>query len=194
MPNGLALKALEGLSDVTPDKSSGFKTRGGFDSTKFQLYCTMNFEVARSKVKHFEKVGAAVVQWNHACFGVRGVSKRTGLYPVHGPSHILRSLVVVVVVTVMVVVVVVVRGRPEPRQALQPRDEVDVLGVTLMRIAWLFDGKGLEALYKAQSTLSYRDFSYRVLLLSRTHEKLLKFHYRPQMPAIARPAMTSWDI
>ncbi|MPC40970.1 hypothetical protein E2C01_034549 [Portunus trituberculatus] len=30
--------------------------------------------------------GAAVVQWNHACFGVRGVSKRTGSNPVHGPS------------------------------------------------------------------------------------------------------------
>ncbi|MPC09443.1 hypothetical protein E2C01_002055 [Portunus trituberculatus] len=25
-------------------------------------------------------------QWNHACFGVRGVSKRTGSNPVHGPS------------------------------------------------------------------------------------------------------------
>ncbi|MPD04841.1 hypothetical protein E2C01_100553 [Portunus trituberculatus] len=30
--------------------------------------------------------GAAVVQWNHACFGVRGVSKRTGSNPVHDPS------------------------------------------------------------------------------------------------------------
>ncbi|MPC07788.1 hypothetical protein E2C01_000355 [Portunus trituberculatus] len=30
--------------------------------------------------------GAAVVQWNHACFGVRGVSKRTSSNPVHGPS------------------------------------------------------------------------------------------------------------
>ncbi|MPC49180.1 hypothetical protein E2C01_042975 [Portunus trituberculatus] len=29
---------------------------------------------------------AAVVQWNHACFGVRRVSKRTGSNPVHGPS------------------------------------------------------------------------------------------------------------
>ncbi|MPC55131.1 hypothetical protein E2C01_049062 [Portunus trituberculatus] len=29
---------------------------------------------------------AAVVQCNHACFGVRGVSKRTGSNPVHGPS------------------------------------------------------------------------------------------------------------
>ncbi|MPC88102.1 hypothetical protein E2C01_082994 [Portunus trituberculatus] len=29
---------------------------------------------------------AAVVQWNHACFGVRGISKRTGSNPVHGPS------------------------------------------------------------------------------------------------------------
>ncbi|MPC24677.1 hypothetical protein E2C01_017764 [Portunus trituberculatus] len=28
----------------------------------------------------------AVVQWNHACFGVHGVSKRTGLNPVHDPS------------------------------------------------------------------------------------------------------------
>ncbi|MPC60247.1 hypothetical protein E2C01_054286 [Portunus trituberculatus] len=28
--------------------------------------------------------GAAVVQWNHACFGVQGVSKRTGSNPVHG--------------------------------------------------------------------------------------------------------------
>ncbi|MPC10235.1 hypothetical protein E2C01_002868 [Portunus trituberculatus] len=28
----------------------------------------------------------AVVQWNHACFAVRGVSKRTGSNPVHGPS------------------------------------------------------------------------------------------------------------
>ncbi|MPC95645.1 hypothetical protein E2C01_090864 [Portunus trituberculatus] len=26
-----------------------------------------------------------MVQWNHACFGVRGVSKRTGSNPVHGP-------------------------------------------------------------------------------------------------------------
>ncbi|MPC74514.1 hypothetical protein E2C01_068874 [Portunus trituberculatus] len=29
---------------------------------------------------------AAVVQWNHACFRVRGVSKRTGSNPAHGPS------------------------------------------------------------------------------------------------------------
>ncbi|MPC56713.1 Venom serine protease Bi-VSP [Portunus trituberculatus] len=29
---------------------------------------------------------AAVVQWNHACFGVRGISKRTGSNPVHDPS------------------------------------------------------------------------------------------------------------
>ncbi|MPC36953.1 hypothetical protein E2C01_030425 [Portunus trituberculatus] len=29
---------------------------------------------------------AAVVQWNHACSGVRGVSKRTGSSPVHSPS------------------------------------------------------------------------------------------------------------
>ncbi|MPC60158.1 hypothetical protein E2C01_054196 [Portunus trituberculatus] len=29
---------------------------------------------------------AAVVQWNHACFGVRRVSKRTGSNPVHGRS------------------------------------------------------------------------------------------------------------
>ncbi|MPD02866.1 hypothetical protein E2C01_098472 [Portunus trituberculatus] len=29
---------------------------------------------------------AAVVQWNHACFGVRGVSKRTGSNPIHGLS------------------------------------------------------------------------------------------------------------
>ncbi|MPC16909.1 hypothetical protein E2C01_009747 [Portunus trituberculatus] len=27
-----------------------------------------------------------MVQWNHACFGVQGVSKRTGSNPVHGPS------------------------------------------------------------------------------------------------------------
>ncbi|MPC90880.1 hypothetical protein E2C01_085885 [Portunus trituberculatus] len=27
-----------------------------------------------------------MVQWNHACFGVRGVSKGTGSNPVHGPS------------------------------------------------------------------------------------------------------------
>ncbi|MPC28309.1 3-hydroxy-3-methylglutaryl-coenzyme A reductase [Portunus trituberculatus] len=27
-----------------------------------------------------------MVQWNHACFGVRGVSKCTGSNPVHGPS------------------------------------------------------------------------------------------------------------
>ncbi|MPC11646.1 hypothetical protein E2C01_004317 [Portunus trituberculatus] len=31
--------------------------------------------------------GAAVVQWNHACFGIRGISKRTGSNPVHGPSQ-----------------------------------------------------------------------------------------------------------
>ncbi|MPC53318.1 hypothetical protein E2C01_047207 [Portunus trituberculatus] len=30
--------------------------------------------------------GAAVVQWNHARFGVQGVSKRTGSNPVQGPS------------------------------------------------------------------------------------------------------------
>ncbi|MPC94162.1 hypothetical protein E2C01_089319 [Portunus trituberculatus] len=35
-------------------------------------------------------------------------------------------------------------------EAVQPRDEVDVLGVTFMRVAWLLDGKGLEVLYKAQ--------------------------------------------
>ncbi|MPC40730.1 hypothetical protein E2C01_034296 [Portunus trituberculatus] len=30
--------------------------------------------------------GATVVQWNHARFWVRGVSKRMGLNPVHGPN------------------------------------------------------------------------------------------------------------
>ncbi|MPC72225.1 hypothetical protein E2C01_066523 [Portunus trituberculatus] len=35
-------------------------------------------------------------------------------------------------------------------EAVQPKDEVDVLGVMLMRIVWLLDGKGLEVLYKAQ--------------------------------------------
>ncbi|MPC42220.1 hypothetical protein E2C01_035836 [Portunus trituberculatus] len=38
-------------------------------------------------------------------------------------------------------------------KAVQPRDKVDVLGVTLMRIVWLLDGKGLEVLYKAQIQL-----------------------------------------
>ncbi|MPC47132.1 hypothetical protein E2C01_040867 [Portunus trituberculatus] len=32
---------------------------------------------------------AAVVQWNHAFFGVRGGSKRMGSNPVHGPSVVL---------------------------------------------------------------------------------------------------------
>ncbi|MPC07734.1 hypothetical protein E2C01_000300 [Portunus trituberculatus] len=32
------------------------------------------------------KADTAVVQWNHACFGIRGVSKRTGSNPVHGLS------------------------------------------------------------------------------------------------------------
>ncbi|MPC61906.1 hypothetical protein E2C01_055983 [Portunus trituberculatus] len=27
-----------------------------------------------------------LLQWNHACFGIRRVSKRTGSNPVHGPS------------------------------------------------------------------------------------------------------------
>ncbi|MPD03271.1 hypothetical protein E2C01_098899 [Portunus trituberculatus] len=31
-------------------------------------------------------MGAAVVQWKYACFGVRGVSKRTDSNLVHGPS------------------------------------------------------------------------------------------------------------
>ncbi|MPC47093.1 hypothetical protein E2C01_040828 [Portunus trituberculatus] len=35
--------------------------------------------------------GFAMVQWNHACFGVRGTSKRTGSNPVHGPSVDLSS-------------------------------------------------------------------------------------------------------
>ncbi|MPC44439.1 hypothetical protein E2C01_038112 [Portunus trituberculatus] len=36
-----------------------------------------------------------MVQRNHACFGVRGVSKRTGSNPVHGPSVELCELVLV---------------------------------------------------------------------------------------------------
>ncbi|MPC37666.1 hypothetical protein E2C01_031153 [Portunus trituberculatus] len=39
--------------------------------------------VANQNVFH---KGAIVLQWNHACFGVRGVSKLTGSNPVHGPS------------------------------------------------------------------------------------------------------------
>ncbi|MPC56682.1 hypothetical protein E2C01_050647 [Portunus trituberculatus] len=31
--------------------------------------------------------GTVVVQWNPVCFGLRGVSKHTGSYPVHGPSQ-----------------------------------------------------------------------------------------------------------
>ncbi|MPC41398.1 hypothetical protein E2C01_034987 [Portunus trituberculatus] len=64
------------------------------------------------------------------------------------------AVIVMVMVMVMVVVVVVVGGCPRSLalegKAVQPRDEVDVLGVTLMRITWLLDGKGLEVLYKAQ--------------------------------------------
>ncbi|MPC15718.1 hypothetical protein E2C01_008516 [Portunus trituberculatus] len=30
--------------------------------------------------------GTAMVQWNHVCFGVRGVSKRTSSNPLHGLS------------------------------------------------------------------------------------------------------------
>ncbi|MPC65946.1 hypothetical protein E2C01_060084 [Portunus trituberculatus] len=39
-------------------------------------------------------------------------------------------------------------------EVVQPRDEVDVLGVMLMRIMWLLDGKGLEAL-SMQATLRF---------------------------------------
>ncbi|MPC65482.1 hypothetical protein E2C01_059617 [Portunus trituberculatus] len=66
------------------------------------------------------------------------------------------SLVVVAAVVVMVMVVVMVIDARTPLslalegEAVQPRDEVDMLGVTLMRIAWLLDGKGLGVLYKAQ--------------------------------------------
>ncbi|MPC64132.1 hypothetical protein E2C01_058244 [Portunus trituberculatus] len=35
---------------------------------------------------HMFLKGTAVVQWNHACFGVRGVSKRMDSNPVHGLS------------------------------------------------------------------------------------------------------------
>ncbi|MPC59690.1 hypothetical protein E2C01_053716 [Portunus trituberculatus] len=40
-------------------------------------------------VKQYKRLTAswvAVVQWNHARFGLRGVSKCTGSNPVHGPS------------------------------------------------------------------------------------------------------------
>ncbi|MPC37487.1 hypothetical protein E2C01_030967 [Portunus trituberculatus] len=33
-----------------------------------------------------KNISAAMIQWNHACFGVQGVSKRTGSNPVQGPS------------------------------------------------------------------------------------------------------------
>ncbi|MPC67105.1 hypothetical protein E2C01_061270 [Portunus trituberculatus] len=42
--------------------------------------------VPRSTVSTIWKNRAAVVQWNHAYFGVRGVSKRTGSNPIHSPS------------------------------------------------------------------------------------------------------------
>ncbi|MPC47283.1 hypothetical protein E2C01_041025 [Portunus trituberculatus] len=35
---------------------------------------------------HIHNNHAAVIQWNHACSGVQGVSKLTGSNPVHGPS------------------------------------------------------------------------------------------------------------
>ncbi|MPC43209.1 hypothetical protein E2C01_036849 [Portunus trituberculatus] len=34
----------------------------------------------------WKSFNATVVQWNHACFGVRGVSKHMGSNPIHGPS------------------------------------------------------------------------------------------------------------
>ncbi|MPC23235.1 hypothetical protein E2C01_016274 [Portunus trituberculatus] len=37
-------------------------------------------------------IRAAMVQWNHACFGVRGVSKCTGSNPVHGLSVDLTAI------------------------------------------------------------------------------------------------------
>ncbi|MPC53613.1 hypothetical protein E2C01_047514 [Portunus trituberculatus] len=40
----------------------------------------------RPKLSSASLIHFAVVQWNHACFGVRGVSKDTGSNPVHGPS------------------------------------------------------------------------------------------------------------
>ncbi|MPC69075.1 hypothetical protein E2C01_063290 [Portunus trituberculatus] len=43
-------------------------------------------DLQKSHKEKSYKLYSAVVQWNHACFGVRGVSKRTGSNPFHGPS------------------------------------------------------------------------------------------------------------
>ncbi|MPC92926.1 hypothetical protein E2C01_088039 [Portunus trituberculatus] len=47
------------------------------------MRCVAEEETGRSLQEQWM---AAVVQWNHARFGVQGVSKRTGSNPVHGPS------------------------------------------------------------------------------------------------------------
>ncbi|MPC35332.1 Ankyrin repeat and LEM domain-containing protein 1 [Portunus trituberculatus] len=53
-----------------------------YDAMKKQRSC-------KKKVRHNQviRIMATVVQWNHAYFGIRGVSKRTGSNPVHGPSN-----------------------------------------------------------------------------------------------------------
>ncbi|MPC30514.1 hypothetical protein E2C01_023781 [Portunus trituberculatus] len=49
-------------------------------------YLFHSFHLISRKHIYYTNRGAAVVQWNHACFGIRGVSKRTGSNPVHGQS------------------------------------------------------------------------------------------------------------
>ncbi|MPC49197.1 hypothetical protein E2C01_042993 [Portunus trituberculatus] len=39
-----------------------------------------------SPLFHSATIARQHIQWNHARFGLRGVSKRTGSNPVHGPS------------------------------------------------------------------------------------------------------------
>ncbi|MPC48231.1 hypothetical protein E2C01_041999 [Portunus trituberculatus] len=59
-------------------------------------------------------------------------------------------------------------------EAVQSRDKVDMLGVMLMRIMSLLDGKGLEVLYKIQDLL--------LLLVVARHTARLTLEYNNTLP------------
>ncbi|MPC79564.1 hypothetical protein E2C01_074096 [Portunus trituberculatus] len=69
-----------------PPSSSSFPSSSSTSS--YSSYSSDISELSRHhhQAKEGFVIGAAVVQWTHACFGILEVSKCTGSNPVHGLS------------------------------------------------------------------------------------------------------------
>ncbi|MPC77122.1 hypothetical protein E2C01_071567 [Portunus trituberculatus] len=82
--NAFTLAARQRFSKAGEMISRVFKN--AYRVSDVQICCRLTRTVKSPLKTRILSIGAGAVQWNHACFGVRGVFKRTGSNPFHGLS------------------------------------------------------------------------------------------------------------